>query len=567
MSQHVADSGSSSTLSPGRDIYSPPVSSSLLSLPVSLAAAVMPGIIAPHALLVPPPTDLSVVRGLDGATPSLPADSCAERLRQLANCCAGAMPNSMLGTDPSLSWCHICRRQFSDTAGLLLHCNDTHASMSATSVLKLLGHSDISSRPAHFQFPPAQTVDGLEVRSERTSVKRERDSCDEVENNVDCEASRTKSSEPTDLSRPGARSTSSETSLTQTDQLEDKAPVENGKGQHGSDDLKRIRLVKLDSDRTASDEGVSDVFHKAFQQHKNAVFLPPGFTAFPHRSPLMSTWPADVAAPDLLTAGSAVYPGSLKRDTAADTRQPASSSPPAGEPVTGTASARRRNDTCEYCGKVFKNCSNLTVHRRSHTGEKPYRCAICAYACAQSSKLTRHMKTHGGRARVVGHSAGALPYDRDLAVTPGGAYRCRFCDVPFGQLSSLDRHIRLCHSTATTSDQLAAATTRPSLADSLPQSPPERRPSSGNASDDCGGTATDESSLSPATPHGPAADRRTPITGTAAQPCITTTEPCITSALTDITAAETLISAAEPRISEDAAVPAQSSSPSSTAIL
>ena len=27
----------------------------------------------------------------------------------------------------------------------------------------------------------------------------------------------------------------------------------------------------------------------------------------------------------------------------------------------------RRNDTCEFCGKVFKNCSNLTVHRRSHT--------------------------------------------------------------------------------------------------------------------------------------------------------------------------------------------------------
>ena len=30
---------------------------------------------------------------------------------------------------------------------------------------------------------------------------------------------------------------------------------------------------------------------------------------------------------------------------------------------------RARNDTCEYCGKVFKNCSNLTVHRRSHTGD------------------------------------------------------------------------------------------------------------------------------------------------------------------------------------------------------
>ena len=29
----------------------------------------------------------------------------------------------------------------------------------------------------------------------------------------------------------------------------------------------------------------------------------------------------------------------------------------------------KRTDTCEYCGKVFKNCSNLTVHRRSHTGK------------------------------------------------------------------------------------------------------------------------------------------------------------------------------------------------------
>ncbi|KAK3537886.1 hypothetical protein QTP70_022158, partial [Hemibagrus guttatus] len=55
----------------------------------------------------------------------------------------------------------------------------------------------------------------------------------------------------------------------------------------------------------------------------------------------------------------------------------------------------RRSDTCEFCGKVFKNCSNLTVHRRSHTGERPYKCELCNYACAQSSKLTRHMKTHG----------------------------------------------------------------------------------------------------------------------------------------------------------------------------
>ena len=51
-------------------------------------------------------------------------------------------------------------------------------------------------------------------------------------------------------------------------------------------------------------------------------------------------------------------------------------------------------NTCEFCGKIFVNISNLTVHRRSHTGEKPYRCGLCDYTTAQSSKLTRHRKIH-----------------------------------------------------------------------------------------------------------------------------------------------------------------------------
>lgn len=85
---------------------------------------------------------------------------------------------------------------------------------------------------------------------------------------------------------------------------------------------------------------------------------------------------------------------------------------------------QRRNDTCEFCGKVFKNCSNLTVHRRSHTGEKPYKCELCSYACAQSSKLTRHMKTHGRMGKDV--------------------FRCRFCNMPFSVPSTLEKHMRKC---------------------------------------------------------------------------------------------------------------------------
>lgn len=72
--------------------------------------------------------------------------------------------------------------------------------------------------------------------------------------------------------------------------------------------------------------------------------------------------------------------------------------PPGGTPPPQPPA---KSKSCEFCGKTFKFQSNLIVHRRSHTGEKPYKCQLCDHACSQASKLKRHMKTHM-------HKAGSL---------------------------------------------------------------------------------------------------------------------------------------------------------------
>ena len=56
--------------------------------------------------------------------------------------------------------------------------------------------------------------------------------------------------------------------------------------------------------------------------------------------------------------------------------------------------SNQRKYSCSKCSKSFYGKRDLYTHNRIHTGEKPFKCHICSYACAIKGNLTKHMKRH-----------------------------------------------------------------------------------------------------------------------------------------------------------------------------
>ncbi|XP_035987817.1 zinc finger protein 569 [Fundulus heteroclitus] len=49
---------------------------------------------------------------------------------------------------------------------------------------------------------------------------------------------------------------------------------------------------------------------------------------------------------------------------------------------------------CNFCGRLFKFLSQLVVHQRIHTGERPFKCAECGKGFTKNSNLNLHLKMH-----------------------------------------------------------------------------------------------------------------------------------------------------------------------------
>ncbi|NXO74682.1 ZN513 protein, partial [Phainopepla nitens] len=49
---------------------------------------------------------------------------------------------------------------------------------------------------------------------------------------------------------------------------------------------------------------------------------------------------------------------------------------------------------CTCCSFACSSLGNLKRHERVHSQDKPFQCAACDYRCNQSRNLKRHMLSH-----------------------------------------------------------------------------------------------------------------------------------------------------------------------------
>ncbi|CDQ66664.1 unnamed protein product [Oncorhynchus mykiss] len=84
---------------------------------------------------------------------------------------------------------------------------------------------------------------------------------------------------------------------------------------------------------------------------------------------------------------------------------------------------------CNQCGASFTQKGNLLRHIKLHSGEKPFKCPFCSYACRRRDALTGHLRTHSVSSPTVGKP-----------------YKCSYCGRSYKQQSTLEEHRERCHS-------------------------------------------------------------------------------------------------------------------------
>lgn len=88
-----------------------------------------------------------------------------------------------------------------------------------------------------------------------------------------------------------------------------------------------------------------------------------------------------------------------------------------------TRSCGLQSRTCEICQKVLVDKTRLTIHMRTHSGQKPFQCTLCDKSFSQKRSLTEHHLVHEKTRR----------------------FKCDICDRSFVQKNHFKYHMASVH--------------------------------------------------------------------------------------------------------------------------
>ena len=124
----------------------------------------------------------------------------------------------------------------------------------------------------------------------------------------------------------------------------------------------------------------------------------------------------------------------------------------------------KRPHVCDVCGRAFTEKRSLKDHRLIHEGVKPHRCGTCGKCFTQSSSLRTHQRTHTGVKPFVCAVCGKRfcdqsTYNRHHRIHTGEKpHKCFHCTAVFARTEQLSKHMKNAHPGAgQTLETLAAA--------------------------------------------------------------------------------------------------------------